>query len=556
MNINLTCAVSPRRRGPTLALTFVAVAACGGPVDGGSEALGLDDSGPEVELVNAYLARSGYFPNDEIAQRWLDWVPAVAEGPAAPDVFDARTQEAVEIFQAAHGLEVTGVADEETIAMMNAPRCGNPVRHAGADDDKWHHDAQYSSPYAYGATFLYRVEGMPGQGWTVAQRDAAVAAAFAVWHPHISVRFVQTTGSSHALIRFRMIDGPGGTLGLTYNNYWGGSRHSIDMDTWEGWTPNGSVNMSNTLVHEIGHMLGFDHSGIGGAVMFPTGGTFGTAVLHDDDLAATTFRYRRWNTTSGLARDIDSGAAGTWVVGEMYGGPGGAPIYRRVGNGWSMTNGHAVRVAVGDVPWVVNAGGYIYRRLGVTSSNPSGTSWYDVSYGQRAFDVGAGSAHNAWIVSRTPRGAGGYAIMRFTGSNWVEVGGAAVRISVGADGTVHVVNAAGYVYERSGITASNPNGSYWRRLTNLAPNSFGNETGVAVDVSTSRTGIAWAVGTADGAPYTFVRQEQPSTTAGGGASAFDRWVPIPGGGTNIGVYDAHDPWMAYSNYVIRRRGTQ
>lgn len=558
------------RRGPnpadslralTLFLALVlALGGCAAEVAGEAEVstreLALGDRGEEVVRLHDYLRGHGYFPSDELAERYPDWVPAVADGPAAHDVFDERTEEAVEIFQDRHDLEPTGFVDAETWSLMMQPQCGNPIHEHGADDDKWHHDGQWSSPFALGGTYTYRIIGRP-PGWTTAQTQQTVRAAFDVWQQHMGIRFVEVTSGEQTHVRFTAIDGPGGTLGLTYNNYWGGSRNSIDIDTGEGWVAGGVPNMGWTLAHEIGHMLGFEHSGLGTAVMFPFSGTGSTApvVLTDDDLGALTHRYRTWVTVPGGARDIGDGAIGTWLIGTNARG-GGFGIWRRVGSGWTEVGGGAVRIAVGDEAWLVNDGGRIYRRLGTTASNPQGTSWQDVSGTTRARDIGVASGRRPWIIGTTSRGSGGFAILRHTGSSWVEVGGAATRVAVAQNGAVFVVNAQGQVFQRQGITASNPSGTSWLRLTNLAPNVWGNETGFATDVSATRTGVAWVVGTADGTPMSFLRNQQPGTTGGGPpAVALNRWIPIAiaGGAVGVASHMVHAPWIVRSTGAILQR---
>jgi hypothetical protein len=519
------------------------------------EGLRVGDRGEAVVRVNQELTERGYFPNEALTEKFPDWVPIVAEGPAAEDVFDERTEEAVMAFQRAHGVEASGVVDAATLEQLESAHCGNPVHEHGEASDKWHHDAQWSSPWPLGGTYTYRIVGKPSDDWTPGETNAAVDAAFNVWENVIGVDFVrQDSGSTHAVIQFKAIDGAGNTLGICYNNYWGGQRHSIEIDTAEGWAVSGSPNMSVTLVHEIGHMLGLDHSSIGAAIMFPTTNpaVTGTAVLADDDLAAITFRYRAWEPQPGVANDIGVGAAGIWAIGQLP-RTGGFDIKRWTGLSWVEIGGGAVRVAVGDEPWLVNSAGRIYRRTGVTTWDRDGVAWEEPTPTMRARDIGVASGKRPWVIGTASRGSGGFAILRFNGTLWEEVGGAAVRVAVGDNGTVYVVNAQGLVYRRANITAANPLGTHWTNLGALANNIFGNETGVATDVAVSRSGIAWVVGTADGNPMAFVRQDQPAIS--GKAEAFSRWVPvsIPGHADNIAMWWAHDPWLTQTAGAIHRR---
>jgi hypothetical protein len=564
---NVACIHTPRRShalrarsalaavlGLTLGFAGCAVPdADPGATAGESEAtLALGARGPEVERLNVYLSAHGYFPDADVDARFPDHVAPVAEAPDAIDMFDARTEEAVSELQRRNGLPVTGVVDDATWAFVDAPQCGNPVNALGDDDDKWHHDAQYSSPYALGGTFTYRIVGTP-YALSPAQTSAIVRQAFDVWSD-ARVTFVETSGSADVQIRFTYIDGTGNTLGQTYNNYWGGSRYSIDMDTAENWVPTGDPSFRRPLAHEIGHLLGFDHSGYRQALMYPTTDTRDVpVVLDDDDRGALTSRYRAFIAQPVTAHDIGAGADGVWAIGSVPSG-WGFDIKRFNGSSWVTVPGWASRIAVGNEPWIVNSVGTIYRRGGVTASNPIGTTWVAATAGTPASDIGVAAGQNPWIIDRVANGPYGNHIRRWNGSTWQDAGGSAVRIAVGDDGTVIVVNNVGDVWKRVGITASNPIGTGFVHLTNIAPNVFGNDTSFITDVAVSRSGVPWLTGTADGTAMTFLQNVQPAANVGSPyAVALDRWIPLAGNATNIAAWVVDDPWIVGPTGLVSER---
>ncbi len=62
-------------------------------------------SGPAVAALRQRLAMSGHFRGD----------------PAASNAYDADIEEAVKSFQELHSIKATGIADKETLAVMNVP---------------------------------------------------------------------------------------------------------------------------------------------------------------------------------------------------------------------------------------------------------------------------------------------------------------------------------------------------------------------------------------------------------------------------------------------------
>jgi hypothetical protein len=155
--------------------------------------------------------------------------------------------------------------------------------------------------------------------------------------------------------------------------------------------------------------------------------------------------YRRtggqWQRLPGLARDIGVGADGTaWAIG-LNPMPGGFGVFRWNGSNWTQIDGGAVRIAVTPTgtPWAVNDRGEIFNR------GPNG--WQLLPGLGR--DIGVGANGAVWLIGANPV-PGGFGVFRWTGSNWTQIDGGAIRIAVTPAGAPWVVNDLGDVYSREG----------------------------------------------------------------------------------------------------------
>jgi hypothetical protein len=157
----------------------------------------------------------------------------------------------------------------------------------------------------------------------------------------------------------------------------------------------------------------------------------------------------KWKQLPGQARDVGVGANGTaWIIGTSPVGSSGSGvdfgIYRWNGiNNWEGVSGGAVRIAVGPdgMPWIVNAAGQIFHRVG--------NSWGRPLPG-RAKDIGVGADGSVWIIGTNHVGEIGedFGIYELNGANWKKVAGGAVRIAVGKDGMPWIVNSRGQIFRR------------------------------------------------------------------------------------------------------------
>lgn len=241
-----------------------------------------NETNDEVAKIQQYLARYGYL------QAAFD-----------PGNLDEPTQQSLRFFQERMGVESTGSVDPETVAALERHRCGVPdvplVERAfsalppaftlrGCDYEGDFRTLSYA--FALGTSDL--------QG---AQEKQAVRDAFETWQQHVSIDFVEVGlqnqpnftigwfGDDHG--DGAPFDGVGNTLAHAFYPPPCGGPHSgkLHFDDAETWALADGVNKFDTetvALHEIGHLLGLDHSSIAGSVMFPTYGGERRTLTQDD----------------------------------------------------------------------------------------------------------------------------------------------------------------------------------------------------------------------------------------------------------------------------------
>ncbi|MGW3353724.1 RICIN domain-containing protein [Nonomuraea rubra] len=229
--------------------------------------LGLGDYANGFIAVKTFLARFGYV--DETMR------PRVSD-PETANVLDEDTSSQLARYQAFHGLNPSGIFDEATKEMMARPRCAvpDPVAPAFAVGCAWNRD---SLTYAFGA----------GTGDVSGDDEReAVRRAFRTWSAAIAVVFREVGAGESPDISISWgnakcgdADMTGGTLAHAdyppgcgyYGNALPRPIHFDDQEnTWSVGAASGAYDVETVALHEIGHILGLQHSAVPGAVMFPT----------------------------------------------------------------------------------------------------------------------------------------------------------------------------------------------------------------------------------------------------------------------------------------------
>jgi archaellum component FlaG (FlaF/FlaG flagellin family) len=180
-----------------------------------------------------------------------------------------------------------------------------------------------------------------------------------------------------------------------------------------------------------------------------------------------------------------------------------------MGTSWQIINGGLANISVcpnGDI-WGVNAGGDVWFTPKPPATNPTLTNWQQIPVSTQALQISVGANGSVWVIDRTEKiyNRTGISPTTPTGSTWqlypgqfsnvavcpngdvwaIGAGNQAYygkaptvagqitwlnpsspigfkQISVSPNGDVWVLAIDGTIYNRTGITATNPQGTTWQ----------------------------------------------------------------------------------------------
>jgi len=219
---------------------------------------------------------------------------------SAPLMSQEGLRDYIREFQSFAGLPQTGSLDEDTVRLMNTPRCGvKDIVGKGLTTRKKRYALQGSRWKVRDLT--YKISKYPTtHRLSVNDVDTEIAKALNVWAEVTDLTFEQRrAGRVHIDIRFESgehgdgdpFDGQGGTLAHAYFPVYGGDAH---FDNSEYWTINtySGTNLLQTAAHEFGHSLGLSHSDQYRALMAPFYRGYEAKVTLDrDDITAIQALY-------------------------------------------------------------------------------------------------------------------------------------------------------------------------------------------------------------------------------------------------------------------------
>lgn len=235
------------------------------PNEFGRQSRRISEAGGEIRFAQAYLERYGYLASESYKT----------------DALDESTKLAISRFQRFFGLNLSGEPDESTLKVMTLARCGLP--------DPLNR-SRFIARCAWTAAIPIRFTFLGGSS-SVSDDNAlaAVQNAISSWHPADipnvpGFQQVDPEESPDLLITWLKMDPD---LGFTPEIYahsdFPSPCHVIDNpppptplhfnDQDFEWTDNpvpGLVDIESVALHELGHVLGLEHSAVVDAVMFPT----------------------------------------------------------------------------------------------------------------------------------------------------------------------------------------------------------------------------------------------------------------------------------------------
>ncbi|KAL1225861.1 Metalloendoproteinase 3-MMP [Cardamine amara subsp. amara] len=237
------------------------------------------------------------------------------------DDFDDDLKNAVEMYQRNFGLNVTGELDELTLKHVVLPRCGNPDVVNGTSTMHRHSGRRtYEVSFAGRGPRFHAVKHYAffdkEPRWPSDRRDLTYAfdprnalteevkslfkRAFVRWAEVIPLTFTRVETFSNANIKIGFFSRDHGD-GFTFDGVSGILAHAwapqdgrVHFDNDENWVAsNGGdgflsenlvFDLESVAVHEIGHVLGLDHSLIESAIMYPKlkQGTRKVVLTRDD----------------------------------------------------------------------------------------------------------------------------------------------------------------------------------------------------------------------------------------------------------------------------------
>lgn len=281
------------------------------------------DKGDDVRALQTFLTQAGYLGRER-----------------DPGHMCHCTCDALKYFQKCYGLRDTGKADEETLRLIQRPRCGVPDM--GGDRARESGPAPFTlvgcqyraNTLTY--AFLNDTPDLPGT------RDhEIVREAFGAWATVTPLRFEEVRVQDSPTLTvswdrgdhgdgFAFDDGGsinGNTLAHAFfpppcGGTNAGALHFDEFEIWADAARAGRIRLLNVAIHEIGHLLGLRHSNDRDAIMF---------AFYDDDVDSL-----RQDDINGIQALYGTRPAGPAPIRGRLGRTGDSQLHRVVAQPGTM----------------------------------------------------------------------------------------------------------------------------------------------------------------------------------------------------------------------------
>ncbi|XP_031443162.2 matrix metalloproteinase-17b [Clupea harengus] len=234
-------------------------------------------------------------PTEDESAQLVDWLSKYGYLPP-PDASTGQLQtwsavtQAVKAMQKFAGLEETGIADDETLRLMQTPRCSLPDEDRAANQPSGIHDKGRNHRIKRAAASWARrninwwLSSYPrSSGLSRETVRSLVFYALRVWAEPTSLEFHEVGGPEVADLQVDFLHGPHGD-GYPFDGTGGAVGHAfypsdpnraggVHLDAEEEWAfrqpASEGTDLFTVLIHELGHALGLSHSSARRSVMRP-----------------------------------------------------------------------------------------------------------------------------------------------------------------------------------------------------------------------------------------------------------------------------------------------